>query len=481
MGRKIQQIIQSPRFAPPRFLLGFLLVFVNSCSPTPIQPQTEQNAPSITPPVAQLNPTNRFIPNNQPDSILGSDPESNKTNLDFPKVIRVGTGDSGEDLNLHQMIIQNFEMENPDVLVQMEAIAGTDYYARLMAILTANRAPDVVTLGDDFVPFFVDQSHFTSLEDLDSWKDYKREKYYPGLLDPGKVNGEQYFLPVSYSPLALYYNRRLFDESKIPYPTNNWTWNDLLGAAQKLTIDRDRDGIPEQWGIQMNANWESGFEYWVAAAGGRLISEDGKKFTGYMDSPESIRALRFYSDLYHKYRVAPPPADLQGWAGDNTEFINGTAAMLIFGYWPQEGFLKIPRIDLGVAPLPRDRVRANILFWEGGGITKSSDHPEESLDYLMYFTDNKSAGLWDGIELPITIQQSLSTSPSIDPFRTVWLGELQYLIPRTYTFTPYWEETGRYILKDALTIGISNSKADPANLLRQAALAAQTELDFYQK
>jgi multiple sugar transport system substrate-binding protein len=350
-----------------------------------------------------------------------------------------------------------------------------------MALLTANRAPEVVTIGDDFVPFFVEQEYFISLEDLDTWKDFKIEKYYPGLLDPGKVNGKQYFLPVSYSPLALYYNRRLFDERKVPYPTNNWTWNDLLGAAQKLTIDRDRDGIPEQWGIQMNANWESGFEYWVAAAGGRLISEDGKKFTGYMDSPESIRALRFYSDLYHKYRVAPPPADLQGWAGGNTEFMNGTAAMLIFGYWPQEGFLKNPRIDLGVAPLPRDKVRANILFWEGGGITKSSEHPEESFDYLMYFADNKSVDMWEGIELPITIRQPLSTSPPTDPFRTVWLGELQYLIPRTYTFTPYWEETGRYILNDALLIAITDPEADPAYLLRQAAKEAQTKLDFYQK
>ena len=35
----------------------------------------------------------------------------------------------------------------------------------------------------------------------------------------------------------------------------------------------------EVWGIQLTANWTTGFEYWVSAAGGRLISEDGKSLS----------------------------------------------------------------------------------------------------------------------------------------------------------------------------------------------------------
>ena len=140
---------------------------------------------------------------------------------------------------------------------------------------------------------------------------------FPAYWNRVKLTARQYFLPMNYSTLALYYNKKLFDDAGLPYPTENWTWNDLLSAARKLTIDGNKDGVPEQWGIQMNANWENGFEYWVAAAGGRLISEDGKKIVGYMDSPEAIRALKFYADLYHKYRVAPPPVDLQAWAGGN--------------------------------------------------------------------------------------------------------------------------------------------------------------------
>ncbi len=41
--------------------------------------------------------------------------------------------------------------------------------------------------------------------------------YLPGLLDPGKVDGKQYLLPKDYSPLAVYYNKKLFDAANVAY------------------------------------------------------------------------------------------------------------------------------------------------------------------------------------------------------------------------------------------------------------------------
>jgi acetolactate synthase small subunit len=38
-------------------------------------------------------------------------------------ILRVGTGDSGEGLNPHQEIIARFEEANPDILIQLEAVA----------------------------------------------------------------------------------------------------------------------------------------------------------------------------------------------------------------------------------------------------------------------------------------------------------------------------------------------------------------------
>ena len=45
--------------------------------------------------------------------------------------------------------------------------------------------------------------------------------------------------------------------------------------------DTNGDGQTDLWGVQLPAAWTTGFEYWVAAAGGSLISDDGKQFVGY--------------------------------------------------------------------------------------------------------------------------------------------------------------------------------------------------------
>ena len=123
----------------------------------------------------------------------------------------------------------------------------------------------------------------------------------------------------------------------VALPADGWTWDDLLATAQKLTV-KDSAGKVTQWGIQLPATWTTGFEYWVAAAGGSLISQDGKSFAGYMDSPEVVRAVQFYADLYNKYKVAPPPADLNAFGGGNSEFANGKAAMMHFWALAAERF-----------------------------------------------------------------------------------------------------------------------------------------------
>jgi len=392
-------------------------------------------------------------------------------------VLRVGTGDSGEGLTPHQQIIQNFEDQNKDLLVQLEPVAGRDYYARLLTQLAAKAAPDVMQIGDDAVPSFVKKGAFVSLDDCLKQGGVDLSIYLPGLLQPGQVNGKQYLLPKDYSTLAVYYNKKLFDAAGVPYPKEGWTWNDLLDVAQRLTKDTNNDGQPDQWGIQLPATWTTGFEYWVAAAGGRLISQDGKSFVGYMDSPETIRAVQFYADLYNKYKVAPPPADLAQFGGGNSEFDNGQAAMRLFGRWPQSGIKKNPNIDLGVVAPPQDKVRANVLFWGGFGVATTAKATEAACKFLSYYTGEQAAKVWKDWALPAVKSVAESSGLTKDPIEGVWIGELNHLVPRAYTFTPYWNETADPALRKALETVLLDPKADVAAALRQAAQDAQRALD----
>ena len=391
-------------------------------------------------------------------------------------VIRAGTGDGGDGLTPHQQIIQNFEDQNPNVIVQLEPVSGRDYYARLLTQLAAKAAPDIMQIGDDAVPSFVSKNAFVPLDAYLTGINFDPSIYLPGLLDPGKIDGKQYLLPKDYSPLAVYYNKTLFDAASVPYPVEGWTWEDLLATAQKLTV-KDASGNVTQWGIQLPAAWTTGFEYWVAAAGGSLISEDGKTFSGKMDSPEVARAVQFYADLYNKYQVAPPPADMNAFGGGNSEFANGKAAMMLFGRWPQGGFKTNPNISLGVVAPPQDKVRANILFWGGFGIATSSLQPETAFKYLSFVSGEPGAQVWKDWALPAVKSVADSSGLSADPIEGVWIGELNHLVPRAYTFTPYWNETADPALRKVLESVIIDPNADVTALLAQAATEAQAALD----
>lgn len=394
-----------------------------------------------------------------------------------PTVIRVGTGDGGEGLTPHQQIIQNFEDENPEILVQLEAVAGRDYYARLLTQLAAKAAPDIMQIGDDAVPSFVEKGAFIPLDDLIAQGSFDTSIYLPGLLEPGQVDGKQYLLPKDYSPLGVYYNKKIFDAAGVAYPQDGWTWDDLLATAQQLTKDENSDGTPEIWGIQLPATWTTGFEYWVGAAGGKLISEDGKSFVGYMDSPEVIRAVQFYADLYNEYKVAPPPADLNQFGGGNSEFANGQAAMQIFGRWPQSGLKTNPNVDLGVAPPPQDSVRANVLFWGGFGVSSTTNAPEETFKFLSFYTGEPGAQVWKDWALPAVKSVAESSGLTEDPIEGVWINELNHLVPRAYLFTPYWNETADPALRKALETVLLDPTADVATVMQQAAQEAQAALD----
>jgi multiple sugar transport system substrate-binding protein len=392
-------------------------------------------------------------------------------------VLRAGTGDSGEGLNPHQSIIADFEDQNENVLVQLEAIAGRDYYTRILTQIAADRAPDVMNIGDDAVPSFVDKGAFLSLDECLSDLNFDTSVYLPGLLDPGTVEGKLYFLPKDYSTLAVYYNKAIFDAAGVAYPQDGWNWDDLLATAQALTQDSNGDGQTDIWGIQLPANWTTGFEYWVAAAGGSLISEDGQSYIGFMDSPETIRAAQFYADLYNKHQVAAPPADFSAFGGGNSEFDNGQAAMRIFGRWPQSGMLENPNIDLGVVGTPSDAVAANILFWGGFGISSTTDNLDMACNFLSYYAGPEAAKTWKDWALPAVTSVAEMPEVADDPLNSVWIDELNDLKPRAYTFTPYWNETADPALRKALETILLDPGADVANVMQQAAQEAQAALD----
>src|SRR6266540_3481511 len=236
--------------------------------------------------------------------------------------VRIGSWDSADALQPFNDAIASFEAAHPGVNIELESVPQ-GYGDKLLAEFASGTAPDVFQVGDGDVPKF---AALGALEPLDPYISGEKGTepldtsiFVQAVADIGKVNGTTYLLTKDFSPLVLYYNKKAFDAAGVAYPTNDWTWDDLLTAAQALTV-KDSSGNITQWGIQLPDGW--GDVYWsrgiwpiIYQNGGDVISADGKTTTGYLNSDATVQAVQWYSDLFLKEKVAPTKADIDALAG----------------------------------------------------------------------------------------------------------------------------------------------------------------------
>lgn len=365
-----------------------------------------------------------------------------------PKVagtIRVGTWESDAlALDLWDEIITAFEAEHPGVTVQLEAVPEA-YGDKLLTQIAAGEAPDIFQIGDGDVARFIQQGAAELLDPYitgDSPLDL--DIFFPDVLAVGQQEGKTYFLTKDYSPLVVYYNKTLFDEAGVAYPEEGWTWADFLAKAQALTLDKDGDGVTDQWGIQLPGHWPSwtwwrGMSPFVFQNGGDLLDPEGKKATGYMNSPETVEAVEFYVDLFTKYKVAPTNADLEALAGVDL-FQSGMAAMLWTGRWPLREFIANPKLNFGTVGLPMGKQHANSICWAGFGMYSGGKNKDTAWEFLKYigagdgaqvfakhaFTPVKAIAELQGLDVDrynAPIVKDLEYIHPLPEFRTIYFGE----------------------------------------------------------
>lgn len=201
-------------------------------------------------------------------------------------------------------------------------------------------------------------------------------------------NGRVFGFPYNASVHAFYYNKDLFEQQGIPYPTGLMTQERFLDLARKLTVRGD-DGRVKHFGFL--------FEWWtwphfVSQWGGRVYSKDGTRCE--LDCPETIAAIQFMQDLVWKHGVTPSPvqeagmATSGGWgSGTVTWFGGGRAAMASGGrYWmvALRDKKNYPDLRLGVVECRLGPHRAYQSHCGVVLVNKRSPRVDHALAYLKY-------------------------------------------------------------------------------------------------
>lgn len=306
-----------------------------------------------------------------------------------------GAGDNDKLAMLERNIEREFEKENPGVEIREENIPQ-DYVSKMILSFVAGAEPDIMMLDLSSAAVFINNGVLQNLTPfIERDKEFKLSDYFPNAANAGRRGNALYAIPQDFTPVVMYYNKRLFDKAGVPYPRPGWNFQQFLDTARKLTIPGDTpDSPPKQAGFVFN-NVMSQWVMWLWNNGGEVLSPDGTRAEGTFDSPENVQTVSFLRDLIRKYHVSPSLSAVASLGID--PFANGEAAMTISGHWSMVDYAKAPKgpdgkpritwDDLGVTELPHNTPQTHTVFYESGyAIGKNCKHKEMAWKFIKYMT-----------------------------------------------------------------------------------------------
>lgn len=271
--------------------------------------------------------------------------------------------------------IQNdFMAANPDIVIENTVIPFAQYWTKLQTTLNSPSGPDVFWLNYMYSLEFGPKGLLTEVTSID------RSKYPDAALNMFTYNGKLYAVPFMVDTIALYYNKKLFDAAKEPYPSNDWTWKDMRTAAKRLTI-KDAAGNTKQFGVLVQLGSQSGAFNFFLQNGVTIYNQD--KATPNFNTPAGYEAVQFMYDLMYVDGSAPTGAQVQEVNVDD-RFMAGQAAMTYSANPRLARYVDALGPVVGVAELPAGKQDANNMNVCSFAGSAASANPEGVKRFLAF-------------------------------------------------------------------------------------------------
>jgi len=340
--------------------------------------------------------------------------------------------------------------EESGVKVTINVVDWDNYWTLLEAGASGGQMPDVFWMHSNTAQMYMENDLLLNLDDYIAADDaIDLANYYEGVVNLYNSNGVQYALPKDHDTIALLYNKALFDKYGVEYPTDDWTWDDLLAAATAITEAGAADGV---YGYAINtANNQDGWYNIVYDYGAQIITDDHKGTT--IGSDEGKAAME---KLRQILEVSAPQTTVAE-TGTDSLFQSGLTAMITQGSWMINSFYTSENsADYAWAMLPYADVNENgacdpgerYSAYNGLGWAASYQvaDPDAAYSLISYLCSEK--GQLEQAELGVTMGGMLGVSdafsnafPGMDVSAFVRAEEEGDLFFRPYTRnTTVWED-----------------------------------------
>jgi multiple sugar transport system substrate-binding protein len=332
------------------------------------------------------------------------------------------------DQDVYAAAADRFEAAHPCVTVKdnfTPITTWSDYVNKLVTDVAAGNAPDVINIAIEGVQQGAANDLFLPLEpylkDDPSAQEFLAD-VDPQLIEGVSVDGTQYLMPSAWNSMMIWYNAKMFEEAGIPRPPDDWTWDDFLEIATKLTTGEGADKV---YGFAV-PTFNFGLTPWYYSNGTSEVDPgmDGSN----LDDPKMAEAAQFVSDLINVHGVAP--------AVEGTDpyqlFPAGKVAMTGAGRWLVGPFNEAGFTDGDILPWPRNTERATVFGVSGYGIYKEAANPDLAWEYIGELVSEETLGEFNTLGASVQSRRSLADTPEFKAFPTSsgeFYGSLEYGSP----------------------------------------------------
>lgn len=297
-----------------------------------------------------------------PTAAPPSDPPANQTEApsepanepaELTGTLKVSGWDMEVPGSLFKAVIDAFTTANPGVTIESIDIPAADYGTKLSVMLNGGSEVDVfwVKDADTIYPIanrgqMADMNSYISRDSLDLG-------IYNGQAEDFNINGKQIGMPFRTDYYVLFYNKDIFDEAGVDYPSNDMTWAEFEELAKKVTMG---EGVDKKYGAYFHT-WQACIQNWAVQDGQHTIMDTDYSFF----KPYYEMALRMQNDDKTCMDYGTVKTANLTYTG---VFSDGSVAMLPMGTWLAATMIeKInsgeSSVNWGIATLPHpDNVEA---------------------------------------------------------------------------------------------------------------------------
>lgn len=212
-----------------------------------------------------------------------------------------------------------YTQQHPEVSIEVQVTSWNEYWTKLEAAATGNQMPDIFWMHTNELLKYADNGMLADCSDI-----VEKDKFSEiSLSNAMGSNGTLYAVPKDKDTVGLVYNKEMFDAAGVAYPDENWTWDDLVSASEKIYAATGK------YGYMAYADDQLGYWNFVYQAGGYILNEDKTK-AGFTQ-PATEKAMKFYIGLQQNDWC--PDQTYFAETAPGTAFFSEKGAMFLEGDW----------------------------------------------------------------------------------------------------------------------------------------------------